>query len=105
LAGIVIIRCVNKSRAVCNPAAARNDMARCSLCGQCATGVARTEETAMDRKEKKHDLRDDIYSTPISVTDIERRDPLGETPAPDIYDPTLVTPDPTKVPEGQTTKE
>ncbi len=58
-----------------------------------------------DRKQKPHDLRDDIYSTPISVTDIERKDPLGETPAPDIYDPTLVTPDPTKVPTGQTTKE
>lgn len=55
----------------------------------------------MERNEKKPDLRDKIYP-PLSVTEIERKDPLGETPPQEVYEPEIVAPD-SRVPEGQTT--
>ncbi len=57
--------------------------------------------------ERKHDKKPDLrdQQQPVSVTDIERKDPLGETPPAEVYDPKLVTPGPGNVPEGQTTKE
>ena len=55
-------------------------------------------------EEKKHDLRDDIYP-PMPVSDKETPDPISQTEQPAPGDLTEVTPDPTRVPTGQTTKE
>jgi hypothetical protein len=53
--------------------------------------------------EKTRDLRDDMLP-PLPVTDQELTAALPERDGPNIGYLPLATPDPTRVPEGQTTK-
>lgn len=66
-------------------------------------GSSHMEKLMQRPEEKKHDLRDDIYP-PLPVTEKETPDPIAGTERSGTGDLPMVTPDPTKVPEGQTTR-